>query len=317
MTQRVLVIGGGESAEHDVSVASAAGIAAALRERSYEVDEVTIARNGVWEHAGAALAETPAASLQAAVALIEASDAVFPAIHGPLGEDGTLAALCTLAHVPVVGSGLRTGAIAMDKWATKLVAEAIGIPTAGGVLVTADELDGVEYSGPVVVKPVQEGSSFGVSLVRDAAELRPALDEAARFDDRILIEEVLHGREIDVAVLGDADGSTWAAPPLEIHATGFFDTETKYDGSAKFTVPAELDAADLAALEQAAIRMYRALGCAGVARVDFFLTADGPVLNEVNTMPGMTAASQVPRMFAAADIDYPELVHRLVQAALA
>ncbi|GAB3598054.1 D-alanine--D-alanine ligase family protein [Microbacterium tumbae] len=316
MTQRVLVIGGGESAEHDVSVASAAGIAAALRERVYEVDEVTIGRDGVWTHAGAALGTTPAESLQGALGLVAASDAVFPAIHGVLGEDGTLAALCALAHVPVVGSGLGTGAIGMDKWATKLVAEAVGIRTARGVLVRASGIDAVEYAGPVVVKPASEGSSYGVSLVRDAVQLRPALEEAARFDDRLLVEEVVSGREIDVAVILEADGMGWAAPPLEIHASGFFDTETKYDGSARFTVPAELDAGEKAELERAALTMFDALGCAGVARIDFFLTEDGPVLNEVNTMPGMTAASQVPRMFAAAGVDYPELVDRLVRSAL-
>jgi len=166
-----------------------------------------------------------------------------------------------------------------------------------------------------VVKPVSAGSSYGVTLVRDAARLREALHHAARFDDRILVEDVVAGREIDVAVLREADGCRWASPPLEIHADGLFDTRSKYDGSARFSVPADLDGAERAALTGAALRMFDALGCAGVARIDFFLTDDGPVLNEVNTMPGMTAESQVPRMFAAGGLPYEQLVARLVDAA--
>jgi D-alanine-D-alanine ligase len=138
---------------------------------------------------------------------------------------------------------------------------------------------------------------------------------AARYDDQILVEHVVHGREIDVAVLREGDGSRWAPPPLEIHTSGLFDTATKYDGTARFTVPADLGSADRAAITRAALAMFDALGCSGVARMDFFLTDSGPVLNEVNTMPGMTAESQVPRMFAAAGVSYAELVTRLVAAA--
>ncbi len=137
---------------------------------------------------------------------------------------------------------------------------------------------------------------------------------AARFDARILIEDVVPGREID-AVLREADGCRWASPPLEIHADGLFDTRSKYDGSARFSVPADIDSADRAALTGAALRMFDVLGCSGVARIDFFLANEGPVLNEVNTMPGMTAESQVPRMFAAAGLPYEQLVARLVDAA--
>jgi D-alanine-D-alanine ligase len=215
----------------------------------------------------------------------------------------------------MVGSGLRAGALGMDKWATKLVAEAVGIHTAPGRLAAAAEIADIEFETDVVVKPASAGSSFGVALARDARQLREALRCAARFDDRILIEHVVPGREIDVAVLREADGRRWASPPLEIHTDGLFDTQAKYDGSARFSVPADVDGADRAALTGAALRMFDALGCAGVARIDFFLTDDGPVLNEVNTMPGMTAESQVPRMFAAAGLPYEQLVERLVDAA--
>lgn len=312
---RALVIGGGQNAEHEVSLASAAAVSTALRSAGHDVSGVTISREGVWEVAGVSEGATAADSLALAVPSIARADVVFPAVHGALGEDGVLAALCALAGVHVVGSGTRAGAIGMDKWATKLVAEAAGLRTARGRLVGAADSGDAEFDGPVVVKPVSAGSSYGVSLVREERLLGAALREAARFDSRILVEEVVEGREIDVAVLREAGGVRWAAPPLEIHASGLFDTAMKYDGSARFTVPAELSSAETNVLTRAALTMFDALGCAGVARMDFFLTADGPVLNEVNTMPGLTAASQVPRMFAAADVSYVELVSRLVRAA--
>ncbi|WP_067459847.1 D-alanine--D-alanine ligase family protein [Actinomadura macra] len=315
MTQRIAVIGGGENAEHDVSLATARAVAGALRSGGFGVDDLIIGRDGVWRRGADALGSRAAGSLAAALSVIERADVVFPAVHGPSGEDGTLAALCALTHTPMVGSDLRAGAIGMDKWATKLVAEAVGIHTAPGRLVTAAESADVEFKTDVVVKPVSAGSSFGVALAHDASQLRDALRDAARFDDRLLVEDVVTGREIDVAVLREADGRRWAAPPLEIHADGLFDTRSKYDGSARFSVPADLGDADRAALTAAALRMFDALGCAGVARIDFFLTDHGPVLNEVNTMPGMTAESQVPRMFAVAGLPYEHLVVRLVAAA--
>lgn len=315
MTRRIVVIGGGESAEHEVSLATAAAVARALRSSGFGVDELTIDRDGTWRRGVDALGSRAADSLAAALRVIERADVVFPAVHGPFGEDGTLAALCALTHTPMAGSGLRAGALGMDKWATKLVAEAVGIRTAPGRLVAAAEIADIEFAKDVVVKPASAGSSFGVALARDPSQLRDALRRAARFDDRILIEDVVPGREIDVAVLREADGRRWAAPPLEIQTSGVFDTRAKYGGSARFSVPADLDGADRTALTGAALRMFDALGCAGVARVDFFLTEHGPVLNEVNTMPGMTAASQVPRMFAAAGLPYEQLVVRLVDAA--
>ncbi|MCK8476114.1 D-alanine--D-alanine ligase family protein [Microbacterium aurugineum] len=315
MTTRVLVIGGGQNAEHEVSLASAAAVAAALRMGDHEVTSATIDREGVWRADGIPTGVSAAESLALALPLLARTDVVFPAVHGALGEDGALAALCALAGVRVVGSGLRAGAIGMDKWTTKLVAEAVGLGTARGRLVAAEDIGDVEFEGEVVVKPVSAGSSHGVGLVSEEGGLLAALREAARFDRRILVEEVVRAREIDVAVLREKGGIRWAAPPLEIHATGLFDTATKYDGSARFTVPAQLDAAEVAALKRAAIAVFDALGCDGVARMDFFLTDRGPLLNEVNTMPGLTAASQVPRMFAAAGVTYVDLVARLVRAA--
>ena len=314
---RVLVIGGGQNPEHDVSLASAAAVAAALRMTGHAVTTLTIDRQGIWRADGIPPRTTPAESLGLALPLIADADVIFPAVHGALGEDGALAALAALAGTHVVGSGLRAGAIGMDKWATKLGAYAVGIRTARGRLISADDIGDAEFEEAVVVKPVSAGSSYGVTLVTEAADLLGALRTAAAYDPRILVEEVMRAREIDVAVLRESGGVRWAAPPLEIHASGLFDTAAKYDGSARFTVPARLDAPEASALKRAAIAMFDALGCAGVARMDFFLTDEGPVLNEVNTMPGLTAASQVPRMFAAAGVEYTDLVTRLVRAALA
>jgi D-alanine-D-alanine ligase len=165
------------------------------------------------------------------------------------------------------------------------------------------------------VKPVAAGSSQGVSLVRSPEELAPALAAALALDSRVLVEDVVAGREIDVAVLRRENGSTLVAPALEIVVDGVFDFDAKYGGGADFRIPALLDEVETKALEDAAIAMADALGCAGVVRVDFFLTEDGPVLNEVNTMPGMTEQSQVPKMFAAAGLDYPALLDELVRGA--
>ncbi|UPL14422.1 D-alanine--D-alanine ligase family protein [Microbacterium galbinum] len=315
MTVHVLVIGGGQNAEHEVSLASAAAVAAALRMGDHTVTCVTIDREGIWRADGIRAGASAAESLALAMPLIAQADVVFPAVHGAPGEDGALAALCALAGVRVVGSGVRAGALGMDKWATKVVADAVGIRTARGRVISAEDIGDVEFGGAVVVKPVSAGSSHGVAFVREEAELLPALRAAARLDRRILVEEVVRGREIDVAVLCETGGIRWAAPPLEIHAEGLFDTATKYDGTARFTVPAQLTSDESAGLKRAALAMFDALGCGGLARMDFFLTDEGPVFNEVNTMPGLTAASQAPRMFAAAGVAYPDLVARLVKGA--
>ena len=307
---RVAVIGGGQNCEHDVSVASAASVRAALDPEKYEAVPLTIGRDGRWSGQDG----VTSGSLASALDVLTTCDVVFPLVHGPLGEDGTLAGLCELAGVPYVGSPLRAGALAMDKWATKLVAEAAGVRTARGRMVT--DASTVDFTGPVVVKPVAAGSSFGVRLVEHEADLEPAVRHALELDDRVLVEEVLEGREIDIAVLDDPDEGRRTGPPLEIAVPGLFDTAVKYDGSAKFVIPAPLADTELKALEDSALRIYEALGCRGLARVDFFLTNDALVLNEVNTMPGMTAQSQVPKMFAAAGLSYSDLLDKLVRGAM-
>ncbi|WP_218920399.1 D-alanine--D-alanine ligase family protein [Lentzea guizhouensis] len=311
---KVAVIGGGQNCEHDVSAASAASVRSALDPASYEAVALTIGRDGRWYGPdGRLLDPTVAGGLAAAVGVLRTCDVVLPVVHGPLGEDGTLAALCELANVPYVGAPVRAGALAMDKWATKLVAEAVGVRTAPGRLVTSESVVG--WTGPVVVKPVAAGSSFGVTLVDREEDLDLALKTALELDDRVLVEEVVQGREIDIAVLDDPDEGRRTGPPLEIVVPGLFDTTVKYDGSAQFVIPAPLTGTELEELEEAALKIYEALGCRGLARVDFFLTADGLVLNEVNTMPGMTAESQVPKMFRAVGLSYPDLLDKLVRGA--
>ncbi|GAA0900109.1 D-alanine--D-alanine ligase DdlA [Virgisporangium ochraceum] len=308
---RIAVIGGGRNCEHDVSLASAAGVADGLEKAGYEAVRLTIDPAGEWRDP-----DDKPTGLARAVRVLRSCAAVFPVLHGPHGEDGTLAALCDLAGVPCVGSPLGAGALAMDKWVTKLVADPVGVGTAPGRLLTRG--DACDFRGPVVVKPVTAGSSHGVTLVRDAAALEPALDAAFAHDDRVLVEDVVTGREIDLAVLGRPDGSRVVAPALEIVVPGggIFDHAAKYAGEPDFVVPAPVDRTDRERLERAAVTMYDALGCAGVARVDFFLTERGPVLIEVNTMPGFTARSQVPRMFAASGMSFDALLDLLVRDAL-
>lgn len=232
MTPRIAVIGGGQNCEHDVSLASALAVADALASVGYNVVRLTIGTDGTWQESG-----TRPIALADAVNMLRSCDAALPVLHGPHGEDGTLAALCDLAGVPCVGSGLSAGALAMDKWVTKLIASAMGIATAPAILLTRTAAAVYRWDHPVVVKPVAAGSSRGVTLVAEPSRLPAALHAALTFDDRVLAEDVIAGREIDVAVLGRPDGSRAAAPPLEIVANGVFDYDSKYGGQADLRVP--------------------------------------------------------------------------------
>ena len=236
------VIGGGQNCEHDMSLASAASVRSALDPARYEAVALTILSDGRWqgpdhEPLGGSMAD----SLAAALRVLVTCDVVMPLVHGPQGEDGTLAGLCELAGIPYVGSPVRAGALAMDKWATKLVAEAVGVRTAPGRLVTEGDIPTVTFDGPVVVKPVAAGSSFGVRLVTTKGDFEPALWAALALDDRVLVEQVVVGREIGVAVLDDLDGWRRVGPPLEVLVDdGLFDTRIKYNGKARFVIPAYL-----------------------------------------------------------------------------
>lgn len=314
---RVVVIGGGTSSEHEVSRASAAAIAAALDPERFEVVELTIRRDGSWAAPGGA--DLPG-DLAGAVAILERADVAIPALHGPRGEDGTIAALLDLVGIPYVGSGIAAGALAMGKHATKLLAGAEGVATAPGVLVR-DPRDprAAALELPVVVKPDRGGSSHGAAVVRRSDDLAPAIEAALGFGDDVLVERFIAGREIDVAVLEHPDGSLECLPPLEIvvPAGDIFDADAKYAREPDFRIPAAVDDALAARLRDAALRMFRAVGARGLARIDFFVTEGGLLLNEINTFPGFTPRSQVPRMAASAGRSYPELVEQLVATALA
>lgn len=312
--RHVLVIGGGANAEHDVSLASAAAVRGALLRSRHLVTGLTIGPDGEWETLSGSRI-----GLAAAIQRMRESDVIFPALHGEGTEDGTLAGLLEVVGVPYVGSGVRAGALGMDKWASKLIAEHLGIRTARGVLVDGDTVRGdpASLALPVIVKPVASGSSYGAARVEQREALAAAVSRAKQFDSRVLIEEFIVGREIDVAVMRTADGEILIAPPLEIGkgADEVFDTALKYDAQPNFLLPAQLPADTEEALRLAARAIYEALGCAGVARVDFFVRGDEIVFNEINTMPGMTEHSQVPRMFAEGGVPFAELAARLVAAA--
>ncbi|WP_125098156.1 D-alanine--D-alanine ligase family protein [Leucobacter chromiireducens] len=320
---RIAVIGGGANDEHSVSLASAAAVAGAVRELELTAVPLTIAADGSWrDEAGAPL---PAHEV---VQQLAACDAAFPVLHGVNGEDGTIAGFLQLCGVPDAGSPVRAGAIAMDKQATKRLAAELGIGVAPGVLAAArgaEPTDVLAGDGagaltpPFVVKPASGGSSNGVFVVPDRAGLAAAVELARDFGEPVLVEQYVRGREIDIAVFRDRTGELRVGATLEIGVVpgGVFDRAEKYDGSAEFTVPAPLDEAEEAAVRRAAVRLYEALGCRGVARFDFFLADGGLVLNEVNTAPGMTEQSQVPRMYAARGLNYSGLIAELIAAALA
>lgn len=308
---RVAVIGGGATPEHEVGRASARSVMGALAPDRYRPIGFTIAGDGTWLNAS----DEPYPSFAAAMADLRSCEVAFAAVHGAPGEDGALAALFELAGMPYVGCGVAAGAIAMDKQATKLIANSIDIATAPGAVVHSVD-DVVDLAPPVVVKPRSAGSSVGVSWVSGPTELQAAITAALRVGAPALVESAILGREIDIGILEGADGQLAMGAPLEIVADGVFDNAEKYDGSARFVIPAPLTDDEAAELTGAATRVFRALGCAGLARVDFFLTPDGPVLNEVNTMPGLTEHSQYPRMFAAAGVSYPQLLDRLITTAL-
>jgi D-alanine-D-alanine ligase len=251
-------------------------------------------------------------------------DIVFPLLHGPYGEDGTLQGLLELAGVPYVGSGVLASAVAMDKHHMKQLLRAAGLPVPRYVLVRAGQpvpASVADLGLPVFVKPARGGSSIGISKVTDAADLADAIAEAHRHDPKALVEEAIVGREIECGVLAGLDGTPEASLPAEVRVTGgqaFYDFEAKYlTDDTEFDIPPDLPEATLAEIRSMAVRAFEALECEGLARVDFFVGPTGDVcVNEVNTMPGFTPASMFPRMWAATGVSYPELVSRLLDDAL-
>ncbi|HEY0166983.1 MAG TPA: D-alanine--D-alanine ligase family protein [Jatrophihabitans sp.] len=349
---RIAVVYGGRSCEHAISVLSAGSVLAALDPAKYEVLTLGITRAGRWVRtdvepprlriADRVLPEVLPADADvvlrsgdgevavfdraSAIDVLDSVDLVFPVLHGAYGEDGTIQGLLEMAGVAYVGSGVLASAAAMDKAFAKTVLQAAGLDVGRYLVLRSGEPvdDGeLERLGlPVFVKPARAGSSIGISKVRAHDELPAALKLAFEHDSKVLIEAAVAGREIECGVLQDADGAVSASLPAEIRLRPDFDWysfDAKYlDDASEFDIPADVGADAVQAIQDAACRAFRALDCAGLARVDFFLEHSGRlVVNEVNTMPGFTDISMYPKMWAATGVSYPELLDRLIATALA
>ena len=348
---RVAVLFGGQSDEHDVSLRSAQTIIGALDPERYEVVPVGITREGQWVANGDPLKAlqsiSPMFALQAGddasaasstevvavevggsglpAGLTETVDIVFPALHGPKGEDGTVQGMLELAGVPYIGSGVLGSAVAMDKAVTKNLLTQAGLPQVPWVQVlrrdwerdpeAIEGLVGERLGYPCFVKPANMGSSVGVGKARNAAELHDAMREASRFDRKLVIEQGVDAREIELAVLGNDDPIVSVAGEV-VPAGEFYDYNAKYiDDDAQLIIPARLDREVLAYMQELAIAAFQALDLAGLARVDFFLEkgTDRVFVNEVNTIPGFTSISMYPMLWEASGVPLADLVERLVQ----
>jgi D-alanine-D-alanine ligase len=346
----LVVLFGGRSAEHDVSCTTATHVLRAVDPTRYRVTPVGISRDGTW-----AIAEQPRVALEAAAQGALALDAALPAqldpsgaavgptdllagtpagttvvvplLHGPLGEDGTVQGLLELADVAYVGSGVLSSALAMDKAMAKQVLAANGIAQARSVSLRADEVGSgtaqrlVDELGlPMFVKPANMGSSVGVSKVKSIDALATALDTAFSYDEWVVVEEAITGREIEVAVLGNLEPKA-SVPGEIVPGAEFYDYADKYlDDGSRTLIPAPLDAEESETVRALAVRIFSILRCEGMARVDFFYDdrpgGRGWLCNEVNTIPGFTPISMYPKLWMASGLTYPELVDELVRLAL-
>jgi D-alanine--D-alanine ligase len=347
---RIVLLFGGRSAEHDVSRVTAVAVARALDPDRYEVIPVAITTEGRWLLAGdarAAIEKGPSAlpgafdvegeavpelgelavagSGTPVAAALGPVDVVFPLVHGPYGEDGTVQGLLELADLPYVGSGVLGSAVAMDKIMMKRAFAACGLPTPRH-LVHRDGRDEpafcdrveTELALPCFVKPANLGSSVGVSKAHDRAELEAAVERALRFDEWVLAEEAISGREIEVALLGD-DPPVPSLPGEIVPGDEFYTYADKYeDEAARLLAPAPLSPAQVAEVQALAVRAFEACRCEAMARVDCFLEPErGFVVNEVNTIPGFTPIGMYPRLWGVSGLSYPELIDRLVELAFA
>ena len=358
---RVLILFGGRSGEHVISCATAGGVMRAIDRERYEVVPVGITKAGQWvlaadeperwEITPGNLPEVtatggevllPLAVGQRALRVLEPGqfprelgevDVVFPLLHGPFGEDGTLQGLLELADVPYVGAGVLASAVGMDKQFMKLVLAGQGLPIAPYTVIPPGEWDRnpaawtetVAGLGlPVFVKPARAGSSLGITKVDDLADLPAAIAEARRHDPKVVVEAGVVGREIECAVLGGREGERpRASLPGEIVVTdahhAFYDFEAKYldEAGVELSCPADLPPHLVDEVRDIAVRTFEAVGAEGLSRVDVFVTTDGQVIvNEINTMPGFTPFSMYPRMWEKSGITYPELIDELIQLAL-
>ncbi len=312
MKLRVALIYGGRSGEHEVSLRSAEAIMAAMDAGKYEISRFFISGEGKWDPRP--ILPEPGAN--------PGIDVVFPVLHGTFGEDGTVQGLLELADLPYVGAGVLASSLAMDKDAMKRVCRERGLPVVECVTLPRSAMDVDEVLHrldlPVFVKPANLGSSVGISKAKTRDQLRLALEAAAQFDSKIIVERAIAGRELECAVLGNENPA--ASLPCEVlPSREFYDYEDKYLlDSAQFRVPAELTAEETAEVRRLAVGCYRAVECEGMARVDFFLEeSTGRIyINEINTIPGFTPISMFPRMWAAGGLPFPRLIDRLIELAL-
>jgi D-alanine-D-alanine ligase len=308
---RVAVLSGGRSSEHDVSLASGEAVRAGLAAAGHEVVDVSISRVGVWSHDGEPLALRPAGGLlEAAVA--------FPVLHGPFGEDGTLQGLLELLDVPYVGAGVAASAVSMDKALFKDLMSSHRIPQLDYAVVRDGERPRLEFPLPAFVKPARLGSSVGISKATGPAELEESLRLAFRHDPVVVIERMAEGLEVECSVLGNAEPLASEPGEIVVKKGDWYDYEAKYtDGGMELVVPARVPDDVRERVRELAVRVFRIVNCAGLARVDFFAEADGEVyVNELNTLPGFTATSVYAKLFDASGIPYGELLERLLSLAL-
>ncbi|MFM9045228.1 MAG: D-alanine--D-alanine ligase family protein [Solirubrobacterales bacterium] len=310
----VAVLSGGRSSEHEISLLSGKAVAAGLSEAGFEVVEITISREGAWTGPDGPVLLEPGAGM-------EGIDVVFPALHGPFGEDGVIQGALETVEVPYVGSDVLGSAVCMDKLTLKRLCTARGLPQVEFVEVGDGDwrAEVARFGSPVLVKPSELGSSVGISRVEAPAseELDRAIEVARTHDPRVIVEAHAEGREIEVSVLGDLEPE--ASLPGEIVSKGdWYDYESKYtEGGMELIAPAELDQAVVERVQSLALEVFGLAGCSGMARCDFFLTDGGEVLvNEVNTIPGFTEMSVYSRLWEASGLPYPELLRKLVDSAI-
>lgn len=334
----LVILFGGQSAEHDVSCVSAAHVIRAVDASLFDVVAVGIDRAGSWHRSPELTFRGTGSRIvperltvsgpivePSSILRTDADTVVVPLLHGPLGEDGTMQGLLEVMGVPFVGSGVLSSALAMDKGVAKQVFAQAGIPQADHRVLHVDECTEHavssafgELGSDVFIKPANMGSSVGVSHAVTIDEANAAVILASRYDDWIVFEETVHGREIEVSVLGNR--APRASLPGEITpAKDFYDYADKYeDNAAILTVPAQLTAEQTAQVRDLAVRAYQALRCEGMARVDFFLEENGRgfMCNEINTIPGFTPISMYPKMWEASGLSYPDLITELVRLAV-
>ncbi|WP_110669592.1 D-alanine--D-alanine ligase [Salinicola halophilus] len=348
---RVGVICGGKSAEHEVSLQSAKNIVDALDRERFAVSVIGIDKQGQWHlndadnflvdaddprqialaASAGEIALVPGRERDQLVARDAAQDAlsqfdvIFPIVHGTLGEDGSLQGLLRMANLPFVGAGVLGSAAGMDKDVTKRLLRDAGIAVAPFVTFTRRTAADADFTAlvaelgtPLYVKPANQGSSVGVSRVESRETLAEALSLALAFDHKVLVEAAVTGREIECAVLGNDSPEASVCGEIVVDG-GFYSYDTKYldENAARVAVPAAIDDADSERIRALAVRVFEVLGCAGLARVDVFLTGDGDiVVNEINTLPGFTRISMYPKLWQASGLGYPALVSRLIDLAL-